>query len=209
MVRPTIQTDTVTEVLLRSRRRCCLCFGLDGNFEQKQGQVAHLDQNRNNNSPGNLAFLCLVHHDAYDSRTSQSKGFTIEEARAYREALYGHIQTLVSQKQVSPPAPYSRQEFEEAIIFSTGTHRSKAVVELLREGPNTFDAINQHILPSDPEWTTSILQGVVDYGWVRRTPTKHQYFELTLNGKRMLDVLDQIPGPIKESAWREIWLPDS
>jgi len=209
MVRPTIPTDTVTEVLIRSGRRCCLCFGLNNDFEVKQGQIAHLDQNSQNSSPGNLAFLCLSHHDAYDSRTSQSKGLTLEEVKAYGEALYAHIQALVSQKQVSPKASYSREEFEEAIIYHTGTHRSQSVVELLREARNTFDAINTFVLPSDPEWTKSILQSVIDHGWVRRLPTNHQYFELTLNGRRMLEVLDQIPEPIKESAWREIWLVGS
>jgi len=195
---------------LRSRRRCCLCFGLNDDFDQKQGQVAHLDQDRDNNSPGNLAFLCLHHHDAYDSRTSQSKGLTIGEVKAYRESLYAHIQLFISRRlSIASSTSYSRQEFEEAIVFYTGTHRSQLVVEVLREGPQSFEAINDRIPAGDPEWMRSILQGVIDFGWVRRIPTKHQFFELTLNGKRMLEVLAQIPEPIKESAWREIWLPDS
>lgn len=76
------------EVLIASRRRCALCFGLNGDLEIKQGQIAHLDRDRNNNHPENLCFLCLPHHDTYDSRPSQSARFTPEEAKRYREELY-------------------------------------------------------------------------------------------------------------------------
>ncbi len=207
-MRTSVPTDTLTEVLIRSRRRCCLCFGLGDDYSEKQGQVAHLDQNRNNNSPDNLAFLCLFHHDNYDSRTSQSKGLTLSEVKSHRETLYAHIQSLVSKRQVADvAASYSREEFEEAIVYYTGTHRSQSVVESLRAGPRTLEEINTSVLPCELEWTTSILQGVIDLGWVRRIPTRHRYFELTLNAKRMLEVLAQIPEPIKESAWRDAWLP--
>lgn len=82
------------EVLHRSGRRCCLCFGLHGVLVPKKGQIAHLDHNHENNVAGNLAFLCLEHHDEYDTRTSQSKGWTIEEAQRYRALLYEAIEEL-------------------------------------------------------------------------------------------------------------------
>ncbi|MCI0565379.1 MAG: hypothetical protein MN733_43495, partial [Nitrososphaera sp.] len=33
-----------TEVLLKSRRRCAYCYGLDGDTTQKEGQIAHIDR---------------------------------------------------------------------------------------------------------------------------------------------------------------------
>lgn len=54
----------------------------------KKGQIAHLDRDRTNNAEDNLAFLCLDHHDEYDSKTSQSKGLTEQEVKVYREQLY-------------------------------------------------------------------------------------------------------------------------
>lgn len=45
------------------RRRCCMCFGLYGNVDVTVGQIAHLDHDNNNKELGNLAFLCLDHHD--------------------------------------------------------------------------------------------------------------------------------------------------
>ena len=81
------------DVLVRSRRRCCICYGLHHDSEPKKGQLAHLDQNPCNNDPDNLAFLCLEHHDEYDSSTSQSKGLTKEELKRYREELYAHFES--------------------------------------------------------------------------------------------------------------------
>ena len=81
-------SDIETEVLYKSGRRCCICFGLNNDFSEKPGQIAHLDRNNSNNKLENLAFLCLEHHDKYDTRTSQSKGWTIGEARQYKSDLY-------------------------------------------------------------------------------------------------------------------------
>jgi len=80
------------KVLTRSRRRCCICFGLTKDDSEKKGQIAHLDRNSTNNSLENLAFLCLDHHDQYDSKTSQSKGLQIDEVKEYRNQLYSFIQ---------------------------------------------------------------------------------------------------------------------
>lgn len=54
----------------------------------KSGQIAHLDRDSNNASEDKLAFLCLHHHDEYDSPSSQRKGFTIGEVKSFRKELY-------------------------------------------------------------------------------------------------------------------------
>lgn len=89
--RKKISDSTQTDVLVQSRRRCCLCFGLDRDEGIKKGQIAHLDGDRTNNSNENLAFLCLEHHDEFDSTTSQSKGLLVSEVKKYREELYYHF----------------------------------------------------------------------------------------------------------------------
>jgi len=81
------------EVLVLSRRRCCICFGLKRDDTVKKGQIAHLDGDPGNNDRSNLAFLCFDHHDEYDGRTSQSKGFTVDEVKAYRSELYAQFET--------------------------------------------------------------------------------------------------------------------
>jgi hypothetical protein len=57
----------------------------------KAGQIAHLDRNSSNSAADNLAFLCLEHHDEYDSRTSQRKGLTPGEVKQMRAELHGAI----------------------------------------------------------------------------------------------------------------------
>ncbi|MFH1927162.1 MAG: hypothetical protein ABIK79_03160 [Chloroflexota bacterium] len=89
--RKKVPGTTKTEVLTRSLRRCCLCFGLEHDTERKKGQIAHLDRDPSNCAFDNLAWLCLDHHDEYDSRTSQSKGLAIREVKSYRDSLYDWV----------------------------------------------------------------------------------------------------------------------
>ena len=83
--------QTEATVLTRSRRRCCICFGLFRDVKVKRGQIAHLDGDRSNGAEDNLAFLCFDHHDTYDSSTSQSKNLTHNEVKAYRRELYDQV----------------------------------------------------------------------------------------------------------------------
>lgn len=78
---------------MRSRRRCCLCFGLNRDMAEKRGQIAHLDRDPSNDSLDNLAYLCFDHHDQYDSHTSQGKGLTMGEVKQYRQRLYEALET--------------------------------------------------------------------------------------------------------------------
>jgi hypothetical protein len=55
-------------------------------------QIAHVDQGPSNSNIDNLAYLCLEHHDPYDSKTSQSKGLTPNELVAYRTKLYKYLE---------------------------------------------------------------------------------------------------------------------
>ncbi len=79
-------------VLDRSRRRCALCFHLKNDLTEKHGQLVHLDNDRANSTEDNLAFLCLEHHSLFDSKTSQHKGYTFDEAKAARGRLYEAIE---------------------------------------------------------------------------------------------------------------------
>ena len=88
MVRKKVAQEIETAVLTRSGRRCCLCVGINGDWEIKLGQIAHIDHDSSNDSEDNLVFLCMPHHDQYDSKTSQSKGITEGEVRKYRQELY-------------------------------------------------------------------------------------------------------------------------
>ena len=109
--RPKLPIDIQTDTLVESRRRCCICFALKHDSDLKQGQIAHLDKIPSNNEPDNLAFLCLAHHDQYDSKTSQSKGFTIDEVKRYRAQLAAFVEKnlpSVGRAANSLPAPVAQ-----------------------------------------------------------------------------------------------------
>ena len=90
--RVAIPPSVRTAVLVKSCRRCCVCYGLDGDLKTRPGQIAHLDRDRSNAAPDNLAWLCLQHHDQLDSRTSQSLGLTTGEVKEFRARLWKAIQ---------------------------------------------------------------------------------------------------------------------
>lgn len=83
--------EAETSVLTSSRRRCALCFGLEGDASEKEGQIAHLDRDPSNAATDNGLWLCTKHHSRYDSRSRQTKGHTIDEVRAYRTMLYEYL----------------------------------------------------------------------------------------------------------------------
>lgn len=97
MARKRINTNIETELLIGCRRRCCICYGLYRDNRVKQGQIAHIDHNPENNDIDNLAFFCLDHHDQYDSKTSQSKNLTIQEVKNFRNELETHIKEIWDQ----------------------------------------------------------------------------------------------------------------
>jgi hypothetical protein len=96
-----ILKDIVADVLTKCRRRCCICHGLHGDLSEKQGQIAHLDRDPSNHALDNLAYLCLSHHDRYDSDTSQSKRFSMQEVKIYRKALWHALEDGLHNKDAS------------------------------------------------------------------------------------------------------------
>jgi hypothetical protein len=75
-----------------------MCFGLNRDIGEKNGQIAHLDRDNGNPSLENLAYLCFHHHDAYDSTRSQSKGFSMGEVKEYRSELRNMVQRALNQE---------------------------------------------------------------------------------------------------------------
>lgn len=133
MNRKRIPTNIETELLLNCRRRCCICFGLERDQRIKQGQIAHLDHNNRNNDYSNLAFLCLNHHDHYDTKTSQSKGITINEVRKYKEELETFI--LVNWKEKVKEEQTQKQDYV-TVKYERGNDFESANLEIKYLGNN-------------------------------------------------------------------------
>lgn len=110
MSRKSVPVATQIQLLVSSRRRCCLCFGLDSDDTQKKGQIAHVDRDSSNAELDNLAFLCMPHHDEYDSIPRQTKAILPGELKHYRSKLYEHL----SQSRLHPPELIlTKQELRE------------------------------------------------------------------------------------------------
>ena len=98
-----IPAEIETAVLIASARRCAVCYGIDSDFAEKErGQIAHLSKDPSRIDEDDLIYLCLNHHDRYDSRTSQSKGLTAGELREYRARLYKAVETSRVATQPTP-----------------------------------------------------------------------------------------------------------
>jgi hypothetical protein len=121
MVRAAISPEVQARILAESRRRCAICFGLDGDLERKKGQIAHLDKDAGNNAPANLAFLCFDHHDEYDSTTRQSKGLSRLEVLRYRDDLLAELERRWSVGEYFAPPPPSPISLVINIANSGGT----------------------------------------------------------------------------------------
>lgn len=65
-----------------------MCFYMEGDFEIKEGQIIHLDRDRSNFAIENLAYICLPHHNLYDTEYSQTRHYKIDEIKDYRTYLY-------------------------------------------------------------------------------------------------------------------------
>jgi hypothetical protein len=92
--RPTAGVETA--VLVASHRKCCLCFYWDQHKGRRKGQIAHVNGKAYDSRFENLVWLCIEHHDEYDSRTSQSKGITAGELREFRDRLYKELNSKPS-----------------------------------------------------------------------------------------------------------------
>lgn len=136
MSRKHIPHQIQVSILVKSRRRCCICYGLNRDTALKAGQIAHLDHNASDSSEDNLAFLCLEHHDQYDSPARQSKGLMIHEVRTFRNELYCAIDLAFG-----TTVSFGRTETSRATVaghyVSSGPH-SSAEIRIERLGGNLF-----------------------------------------------------------------------
>jgi hypothetical protein len=174
MKRARIPSKVIADVITAARRRCCICFALDNDSNEKAGQIAHLDHDAANAKADNLIFLCLKHHDQYDSRTSQSKGLTVEEVRAYR----GQLATFVSET-----LPRSSADIAKALVraldrpaFRTPFHSESSL-------PRFRDAIAETI--------ATINTGKTPHGI--QLPSKTEVRDRTVRAK-LEAVVEQLAG---------------
>ena len=177
--RKKLPTATETAVLIKSARRCPICFHLHGDLTPKLGQIAHLDGDRTNSAEDNLAWLCMPHHSEYDSTTSQHKNYTIAEIKEMRRGLYeaiskGQHTLSISQALSGPEAesPKTRAQRVVAEYIPYMTPKERDIIAYLL-------AHNQKMFTNTPDGgyaNTLISKGIVVCA-LRRGQTS-TYFEM-------------------------------
>ncbi len=135
--------EVETMVLTGSARRCALCFGLNRDFSEKKGQIAHLDKDRNNSSLENLVWLCLECHDRYDSRTSQSKGITKGEVKVYRDKLCAAIEDIT--ENVLRPKIAASGDKEKSQLSADRIAKAEELYSSVQNWSATVSAIFRHL----------------------------------------------------------------
>jgi hypothetical protein len=184
--RRSIPIAVQTKVLELSGRRCALCFGLHHTLRIPQGQIAHLDRNAANAALANLVFLCLHHHNQYDTRPSQAKGFAPREVAGYRDALYAEIRSR--QNSTTTNHRLQRKAIPKRDRPTPLPAGGKAVLLLLWEhGEASFAGLTR-ALGHAPAYVQYVLQklqapGFVDY---YERLGHGEFFLLTDTGRALL-----------------------
>jgi hypothetical protein len=134
--RAPIPSSVRDEVVNRCRRRCCMCYGLNGTLEIKDGQIAHLDRDRSNAVIDNLAYLCQECHTTYDKESNSVLSYTAGELRQYRDLLYAALGRDRIRWQITLIAHRSRyNQAKQAVIRAHEILRDFSDDVSLREDP--------------------------------------------------------------------------
>lgn len=86
-LRVNIPKDIATEILFLSDRTCCVCQ------ERKPVQIHHIDEDPSNNSPDNLAALCLDCHHQTQSKGGFNRKLDAPLVRRYKEDWLSSVAT--------------------------------------------------------------------------------------------------------------------
>ena len=216
--RVSIPKEAETAVLLLSRRRCAFCFGLDNDVTRKEGQLAHINRKRNDNRQENLAFVCLPHHDEYDTKRSQSKGLTPGELRRYVTRLYAYFDSQAMKKAETSDSLFAEYKslvqprwhhiYEKALTLATGPHRTLEAVLMTLESPKTMAEIASRLIPPDNlDWSTAIVEGAVGEGYLAESKSTPGLYEATTLTRVLIEALEDIPDAVREAAGRKVWMP--
>jgi hypothetical protein len=188
--RKNVSRDSQTAVLLRCRRRCCLCWRLRGDAREQKGQIAHIDRDPANDKFENLVFLCLGHHDAYDSRSSQAKGLTAGEIKYYKKALEAAV------RRGDVPAPHGQSRSGDGIASGLPWKALSSDQQLLREA--------WHKSQVALGWLETLTNPISSRPDFDRTPEQQLREELKAAGFQPTDVERIVSAEDRVSAFREV-----
>ena len=131
--RPKVPVSIEAEVLFRANHICCICH-----IKGKDVQIHHIDGNKSNNNPANLAVLCLDCHSQITGRRGLGRSYTHSEVRMYKRSWEQYVQ---DKRRVHKPQIRYRKELISQIDLivceilgcRTNNPRSEELLGLLYE----------------------------------------------------------------------------
>ena len=188
MKRKRILKETESEILLKSGRRCCLCYGLYGDFKVKRGQLAHVNRDSSNSEFDNLAFLCLEHHDIYDSRTSQSKSITESEVKFYRNILYKDVENQLPrlEKQIESSEKEKIDQIEAFHSFIESLRGLQSISSSILNDYEIDKSIDSGFLGIDPFNKSQLSLSSYEFSLGEKALIEGKIFDVTPNTPLLL-----------------------
>lgn len=86
-----IPKKAIDDLLVKSKRRCALCYMIHGDTTPKIGDIAHIEpiSHGGKSTADNLIFLCAQHHAEIDRAGGSAR--TVAEIKTARDKLYDAI----------------------------------------------------------------------------------------------------------------------
>ncbi len=149
--RPKVPVSIEAEVLFKSNHICCIC-----RTKGKDVQIHHIDGNKSNNNPANLAVLCLDCHSQVTGRRGLGRSYTPSEIRKYKRSWEQYVQD--TRKVHKPQIRYRKELISQIDLIiceilgcRTNNPRSEELLDLLYE---------LHIWRGNQEIDKKIIEGL-------------------------------------------------
>ena len=106
-----IPEKTRIELMAKANNRCCVC-------QTPFFQIHHIDGDRSNNNPDNLAPLCPNCHDQADLKRQLSNRLTADRIIALRDRWYAYCETRKQGSNVSVNAILRMKNFQRSMGYA-------------------------------------------------------------------------------------------
>lgn len=155
-MRPKIPLQIDIEVLVKNKRCCCICK-TDG--PRKKVQIHHIDGDKSNNDPLNLAVLCLDHHSEADiglvpGKQGAGRKLTPQEVKRHKELWENRNEKEIGIA-VREPIEFLSDGFEtiENWIASTKSSNDQGADyrDIILKG-DSIGILQFDIIPKTPFW---------------------------------------------------------
>src|SRR5260370_17478654 len=158
-IRSEIPADVAADVLYRNDHTCCIC-----NAPRKHVQIHHIDGDPSNNSPANLAVVCLDCHSLVTGGHGLGRHYSAGEVRRYKRAWEQVV--LYRRSQYKPPNRAIQRELIGQIdviicqvLATPNDARRKELLEVI---------YNLHLWRGTPQIDRQIVEAFTHLAFINR-----------------------------------------